>query len=277
MNPPAERKAYRLFCVDIDGTLTIPGTSTIPDRVAADLARCAEEGLAVVLATGKTYSSAREVCRGLSLEGLMITCNGALIVEADSGRPRRSTFIPDDLFLELIRDLQAHGWGSIAVCTDEEILCTGRHYASTSLDEIGEPTNRFVESLLELSGLPIAKVLVAHEEAEVVCRIRDDYAGRFGSRLTVARTCERYVEFMARGVSKGEAIRQVAGEYGVPLEQTACIGDSDNDLSMFEVAGLSIAVANATRAVLDAADLVVPSAEQGGIAEAVECILNNVL
>ena len=273
MNPPAERKAYRLFCVDIDGTLTIPGTSTIPDRVAADLARCAEEGLAVVLATGKTYSSAREVCRGLSLEGLMITCNGALIVEADSGRPCRSSFIPDDLFLELIRDLEAHGWGSIAVFTEAEIVCTGKNYASRSLNDIGEPTTRFAESLHELSGNPIAKVLVASEDLEAVRRIRDDYSGRFGSRMTVARTCERYVEFMARGVSKGEAVRQVAGEYGAALEQTACIGDSDNDLSMFDVAGLSIAVANATRAILDAADLVVPRAEQGGIAEAIEKLI----
>ena len=269
MDSPTEKK-YRLFCVDIDGTLTIPGTSTIPDRVAADLGRCADEGLIVVLATGKTFPSARGVCHDLSLEYLMITCNGAVIVEADSGRPRHSSFIPDGLFLELIRDLQAHGWDAVAVCTDAEILCTGRHYASTSLDEIGEPTNRFVESLFELSGLPIAKVLVAHEDPEVVYRIRDDYSGRFGSRMTVARTCERYVEFMARGVSKGAAVRQVAREYGVPLDQTACIGDGDNDLSMFEVTGLSMAVANASRAVLDAADLVVPSADQGGIAEAID-------
>jgi len=44
------------------------------------------------------------------------------------------------------------------------------------------------------------------------------------------------------------------------------IGDQDNDLTMFEVAGLAVAMANAPPAVRAAADVIAPSNDEGGVA-----------
>ena len=41
--------------------------------------------------------------------------------------------------------------------------------------------------------------------------------------------------------SKGEGLRFAAVTMGVPLADTVAIGDSDNDLTMIEVAGIGIA------------------------------------
>ncbi|MBD9132843.1 MAG: hypothetical protein EGP85_13055 [Bifidobacterium bifidum] len=44
-------------------------------------------------------------------------------------------------------------------------------------------------------------------------------------------------EYSAR---KGEGLRFAAATMGVPLADTVAIGDSDNDLTMIEVAGVGI-------------------------------------
>src|SRR5215469_10084691 len=52
---------------------------------------------------------------------------------------------------------------------------------------------------------------------------------------------------------KAEALRQFAGQAGVPLSQTVAVGDGANDLDMIAAAGLGVAF-NAKQVVRDAAD-----------------------
>ena len=59
------------------------------------------------------------------------------------------------------------------------------------------------------------------------------------------------------GVSKGRALRVVADALGLAADEFVAIGDSENDVSTFGVAGESYAVANADDAAREAADVVV--------------------
>jgi hydroxymethylpyrimidine pyrophosphatase-like HAD family hydrolase len=56
----------------------------------------------------------------------------------------------------------------------------------------------------------------------------------------------------------------------VPREQVIACGDSGNDLSMVQWAGLGVAMANATPEVLAAADWVAPSVHEDGVATVIE-------
>lgn len=60
-------------------------------------------------------------------------------------------------------------------------------------------------------------------------------------------------EVVSAGVDKGVALAQLAQRYGVPLDQCAAVGDSDNDLAMLQAAGVPIAMGNASQAVKDLA------------------------
>ena len=55
-------------------------------------------------------------------------------------------------------------------------------------------------------------------------------------------------------VSKGRALRVVADALGLAADEFVAVGDSENDVSTFEVAGESYAVANADGAAREAAD-----------------------
>ncbi|MFB6135551.1 MAG: HAD-IIB family hydrolase [Halobacteriaceae archaeon] len=70
-------------------------------------------------------------------------------------------------------------------------------------------------------------------------------------------------------VSKGRALAAVAADLGVEPSAFLAVGDSVNDVSMFEVAGRSRAVANADEAAKSAAEEVVDGSYADGFLEAV--------
>ena len=64
-------------------------------------------------------------------------------------------------------------------------------------------------------------------------------------------------EYIAFGVDKGIALKNLLRKLGIPKEECASFGDNLNDIPMFEASGTSYAVANALPAVKKAADKVV--------------------
>ncbi|QUO47065.1 MULTISPECIES: phosphoglycolate phosphatase [Halorubrum] len=72
------------------------------------------------------------------------------------------------------------------------------------------------------------------------------------------------------GVSKGRALRVVADALGLAADEFVAIGDSENDVSTFEVAGESYAVANADAAAREAADEVVEDGFMDGTVSVLE-------
>lgn len=55
------------------------------------------------------------------------------------------------------------------------------------------------------------------------------------------------IEIMAKGVSKGDALFNLCKLIGVSKNETIAVGDSLNDLTMFEFASLPIASGNASK------------------------------
>ncbi len=71
-------------------------------------------------------------------------------------------------------------------------------------------------------------------------------------------------------VSKGRALEFVAEKMGIDASDFAAIGDSGNDVEMFEVAGIGIAVANADLELKRCADIVTSRPNGDGVVEALE-------
>ena len=95
-----------------------------------------------------------------------------------------------------------------------------------------------------------------------------------GVQLTASN--DHDFELVPDRVDKGRAMALIALLYGVPLGETAAVGDSDNDLSMLRAAGLPIAMGNAPAAVREAAQRTAPSNQEEGVAWAISrCLEEN--
>ena len=90
--------------------------------------------------------------------------------------------------------------------------------------------------------------------------------------LSSART-SYYAEIYSSNATKGTALSAVADYLSVSKDEIACIGDGENDITMFQASGLRFAMGNAVPALRSMADVVVSSNNHDGVAEAVRSLL----
>jgi len=91
-------------------------------------------------------------------------------------------------------------------------------------------------------------------------------------------TVHRYAIFIKDPkVSKGTGLLHALNLLDLKPAEVAVIGDADSDLSMFEVAGFKIAVANASEKLKAKADLITNRSYDPGGTEAIEYALNNLV
>ena len=76
--------------------------------------------------------------------------------------------------------------------------------------------------------------------------------------------------------SKGNAVAKLAKSLNLSPEEVMCIGDSENDLSMIEFAGLGVAMGNGLDLLKDAADYITDTNNNDGVAKAIENFVLNV-
>ena len=79
-----------------------------------------------------------------------------------------------------------------------------------------------------------------------------------------------FLEFSHQGISKGFALRQLAGKLAFSLKKTMAIGDENNDLSMIKVAGVGVAMGNGISEIKRQADFVTRDNDSDGVAVAIE-------
>ena len=76
-----------------------------------------------------------------------------------------------------------------------------------------------------------------------------------------------YLDISAPDTSKGNAVKFLCKHLNISLDDIICIGDSLNDISMLEIAGVAVAMENASHDVKEIADIITSSNEDNGVAK----------
>ena len=80
-------------------------------------------------------------------------------------------------------------------------------------------------------------------------------------------------DLFMNGLQKGNVLCALQEYLGITREETAAIGDGENDLSMFRGAGLKISMGNAVPLLKEKSDCITSSNDQDGVAKAVESFI----
>ena len=94
--------SVRLIAIDIDGTL-LDSNFQVSERNLATLRRAHEQGVEILLATGRRHTFALPVDRALGFELALISSNGAITRTSDG-----TLFHRDPLPLASVLELVAH-------------------------------------------------------------------------------------------------------------------------------------------------------------------------
>ncbi|CCO22843.1 HAD-IIB family hydrolase [Maridesulfovibrio hydrothermalis] len=256
-----------VFC-DIDGTLIEQG-KRIDTTSVESINRYTAAGGRVSLVTGKHLINIQELLQTVSNDHPHAGVNGSII-------SRNGTITPYGPTLESYESLE------------NELLANGIHYATYVIDGIwsrAELTehelNSFTlvgETLPQSGATPkdngVIKVLTySNRKDRNRCTFVRQLAKNYG--LNCVRTAEEFLEIGPLNHGKHSAVMHIMDEAGWPDLNSIAIGDSENDLSMFSLAGLSAAVANGAPEVLPAADLHIPSCKENGVARLLDALVDS--
>ena len=84
-----------------------------------------------------------------------------------------------------------------------------------------------------------------------------------------------YIDIGKANCSKKNAIHILADKLGIKQEEIIVMGDGGNDVSMFQGAGLRIAMANAEEYLKEKADYITTSNNESGVAKAIKKFVFN--
>lgn len=257
----------KLIAVDLDGTL-LNSRHQLTDSTKSALIQAIEQGVQVVIATGKTRHSAQEAIRALNLQTPGVYLQGLMICNAD-GSVRHQQSID----ASVVSEINAFARGqrlSLVAYSGADILTEQRNQYTDRLIAYHEPTPIEVESLVELlDSRPMNKLIII-DTAPRINDVREELSGRLDGRATLVQALADMLEILPPGASKGAGLRRLLDDLGVSPEHVLAIGDGENDIEMLQMAGIGVAVGNAMPQAKAAADYVVASNDADGVVEAVE-------
>ena len=286
----------RLLAVDMDGTC-LDSRSHITDNTINALRKAAASGVIVVPTTGRSMAclphrlaagtvrnmmdgvgswrkKEEDIRKNRDLFRYVITSNGAQITDIKENRAIFQKMIGKKAALDLLNACRNIGVG-VTSHINHEYLLQGRILVALGHLIYGKDAGgvRWVRDMREtVRNTPygieeIQFYFMSPSSEKKVRNILKHFPQLYSAYTGI------YVEVFSSGASKGNALRALQEYLGITKEETAAIGDGENDLSMFREAGLKIAMGNAVSLLKEKADRITASNNQDGVAKAVESFI----
>ena len=219
------------------------------------------------------FRSIRPYALEAGLDDPVVCYQGAVVAEPQSGRWLRHVPIPLELAREAIGAVHDEGFGLNCYVDDDlyvaEVTEEARRYA-----EFQHLDLHTVGDLLAWLERPPTKLVVI-DEPEVLDGLEQRLKARFDGRLYISKSLPYFLELASPDVTKASGLDFLARRVGFTRARTVAFGDGENDVELLEWAGYAVAVANAHKRVLAAADLVCPSVDEEGVAQVLDAFLDS--
>lgn len=269
----------KLIALDLDGTL-LDSQKRLSYKNEMALNKCVEQGIWVVPCTGRIWSGVPDAVRNLRGVRYAITTNGAGIEDVVEHKMLDERKMSCALALEIL-DLaqQFH--------TMYDVYVGGRAFGERRfmehMTEYGIPP--LIQDMVQRTRQVIpdarAKVRELGEPVEKINyffgdmkeRARAQTALKARGDVIVTSSFSNNLEINALGATKGEGILRLAGYLGLKPEETMGFGDSGNDLTMMDMAGIGVAMGNADEDIKEHADYVTATNDEDGVAQALEKLI----
>ena len=265
----------KLIATDMDGTLLDPkGQLDLPrlEKILDKLDQC---DIRFVIATGNEVHRMRQLLGHLAERVVLVVANGARIFENN----------------ELI---QAQTWDDAIVdralahfkgreCQDQFVVTAmnggfvKKGTVFTELDKFMTP--EMIEKLYQrmnfvdefdpnlFGGVLKMSMVVGEERLDSVLQEVNDL---FDGRVRAVSSGYGCIDILQDGIHKAWGLEELLKRWNLKPEQIMAFGDSENDIEMLEMAGISYAMENAEETVKRVATKVAPANSQAGVYQVLE-------
>lgn len=265
----------KVIATDMDGTLLDSRGQLDLPRLEKILNRLDQRGVRFVIATGNEVHRMRQLLGHLAERVVLVVANGARIFEHN-------------------KLLQAQTWDDAMVdrvlghfkgreCQDQFVV-TGMNGGFvkkgtifTELDKFMTPemieklyqrmnfVNEFDSNLF--GGVLKMSMVVGEERSDSVLQEINDL---FDGHVRAVSSGYGCIDILQDGIHKAWGLEELLKRWNLKPEQIMAFGDSENDIEMLELAGISYAMKNAEDAVKEVATKIAPANSQAGVYQVLE-------
>jgi Cof subfamily protein (haloacid dehalogenase superfamily) len=267
---------YKLLVVDVDGTLLgRDGSISVKDREA--LAKARQSGTMVSLSTGRVPRACLNIIKQLSLDGLHIFFDGALVSDPNQSQkvyiqPLNKLIVREAVEFAHQNDIYLELYSATRYFVEQETWGTDIHRQFFNLEPV------VVDFAELLNQERIIKLELMTSTPEEVARARSFYL-RFNDQFhfswvrTPTYPGIDFINVTDPRVSKGKALKALVTYLGISMTEVMAVGDGTNDIPLLSSAGLAIAMDNAPDEVKAVAHHITLDVDHSGLAAAINRFL----
>ena len=275
MESDKKKMDIRVIATDMDGTLLDPKGQLDLPRLEKILVKMDQCDIRFVIATGNEVHRMRQLLGHLAERVVLVVANGARIFE-NNELIQAQTW--DDAMVD-----KALGHFKGRECQDQFVVTAmnggfvKEGTVFTELDKFMTP--EMIEKLYQrmnfvdefdsslFGGVLKMSMVVGEERLDSVLQEINDL---FDGHVRAVSSGYGCIDILQDGIHKAWGLVELLKRWNLKPEQIMAFGDSENDIEMLELAGISYAMENAEEAVKRVATKVAPANSQAGVYKVLE-------
>ena len=260
----------KLIASDIDGTLIMEGTSTLPEEIFDLIRELQKRGIRFAAASGRQYRGLKRLFAPVADQILYISENGSNIVWKDE--ELYASVIDPKIVAEMQEYAKHFPEMHLTLSTTKAMHSTGvSDLPYRKLMEEDYQNDMVFDDDEDGSKLKVIKMsLYCRDGIAPYAKEIEEY---WKGRLHVVVAGLPWIDFMKPGTDKGTALQFLQEYLKISRAETMAFGDNHNDLGMIQAAGESCAVATARTTVKEAAKYIVGSYDEKGVVKTLQALL----
>ena len=264
----------KLVAFDLDGTL-LNEHAEITENTRQAIRKLADCGVIVTIATGRVFQSAAYFAHILGINVPLITCDGALVKESDTGYEHYHKKVS----LDLAREIAEYGdqYDIYLRYYIGDIMYVDRNWEhAEKISKRLRIQAQLVDSLKDFVQEEPTLISITEPPEKFATYFQPLYE-RFHNHLTLTRFTASAgaagLGIIHKEASKGKALAVLAEHLGIDKSEIVAFGDDLNDIGLFEGAGYKVAMGNAEKAIKDLSDYICGTNREEGVAQAIEQLI----
>ncbi len=271
MDMGRRQSTIELVAIDMDGTLLDP-SHQLTSRARKAIAQARALGVHIVLTSGRRFRAWRRTCTSWASPATTTTASPAMAAGAAHRHARNRGRISAQLRRLPVLRAGARGLGVHFQALDSRRMYTPNQdisyytVADSHLSRMPLSYRRVEDMDPSMSFIKLMMI----DEPEVLDAAIARLPSELTERFAVLKSAPFFLEVFDRRAGKGPSLQKLAEHLGIDRAHVMAIGDQENDLTMLQYAGTSVAMGNAIDAVKAVARFETTSNADDGVARAIE-------
>ena len=264
---------YKLVVSDYDDTL-LPQGGKISKYTIDVIKEYVRRGGLFVISSGRATNAVKKLLDENDINfGYALAYNGSYVCDLKNNEIISEIAIENAAASEVIREMENDGLSPQTyygndVFVEKENLFTDLYAKNTGIPLTF--TRIPLSEYMKKRGIDVPKIIAYVSPDVDGVKLREKYMKKFGDKCQFMFSKSWLFECVSSLAGKDKGAEALCKHLNISKDEVMAFGDGQNDLSMIRFAGFGVAVKNACKELLEAADYIAPADVDDGVAKTIE-------